>query len=118
MTFANGRRADLVAIWPDHSIWIIEVKSGLADFRVDLKWLDYASYADALCFAVAPDFPAALLPAEVGLMIADGYGAGIVRNPARTSLAPARRKAIMLSFARLASDRLARLQDPGFEPGS
>jgi hypothetical protein len=115
MTFASGRRADLVALRPNHEIWIVEVKSGIADFRVDAKWPDYAEYCDGLAFAVAPDFPAHLIPAHVGLIVADGYGGELVRTPERLKLAPARRKAVTLAFAQLAATRLMRLDDPDFE---
>jgi hypothetical protein len=115
MTFASGRRADLVALKANHDIWIIEVKSCIADFRVDAKWHEYADYCDALAFAVAPDFPVDLIPAHVGLIIADGYGGELVRAPQRLALAPARRKAVTLAFAQLAAGRLMRLDDPDFE---
>ena len=116
MSFANARRADLVAVRPNHDIWIVEVKSGLADFRADGKWPEYADYCDALCFAVSPDFPQALIPPGIGLIVADGFGGALLRTPERFPLAPARRKALMLSFAQLVAGRLMRLEDPGFDP--
>ena len=64
MTFASGRRADLVGLRRNHEIWIIEVKSGLADFRADQKWNAYADYCDALAFAVPESFPAEVIPPE------------------------------------------------------
>ncbi len=115
MTFGNGRRADLVAIKPNHDIWIIEVKSGLADFRADQKWGHYADYCDALAFAVGPDFPQDLIEPPVGLIIADAFGGMMLREPERLPLAPARRKAVTLAFAQLAAGRLMRLDDPDFE---
>lgn len=117
MTFGSGRRADLVALRPDHDIWIIEIKSGLADFRVDAKWHEYSAYCDALAFAVTADFPVELIPEPVGLIMADAYGGQLVRAPERLKLAPARRKALVLAFAQLAASRLTRLEDPDFEPG-
>ncbi|MGL4437980.1 MAG: MmcB family DNA repair protein [Bosea sp. (in: a-proteobacteria)] len=117
MAFANGRRADLVAIRPNHEIWIIEVKSGLADFRVDVKWHEYADYCDGLAFAVAPEFPPDLIPAHVGLIVADAYGGELLRPPPSIRLSPARRKAVTLAFAQLAASRLMRLDDPDFERG-
>ncbi len=115
MTFASGRRADLVAIRPNHDIWIIEVKSGLADFRADNKWPEYADHCDALCFAVSPDFPHGLIPPGIGLIAADSFGGALLRAPERVALAPARRKALTLSFAQLVAGRLMRLEDPGFD---
>ena len=49
----NGRRADLMALGPKGEIFIVEVKSGVDDFRVDLKWPEYRPYCDAFAFAVA-----------------------------------------------------------------
>ena len=37
----SGRRADLVALDAGGEIWIVEIKSSVADFRADQKWLDY-----------------------------------------------------------------------------
>ena len=44
LTLANNRRADIAAIGPKGEIWIVEVKSCLADYRADGKWPDYAEY--------------------------------------------------------------------------
>jgi hypothetical protein len=115
MTFPSGRRADIVALGPANDIWIVEVKSCLADFRADAKWVDYADYCDALVFAVSPSFPAELIPEPVGLIIADAYGGELVREPARAALAPARRRALVHAFARMAAQRLGRIEDPDFD---
>jgi hypothetical protein len=49
---------------------------------------------------------------KAGLIVADRYGAEIVREaPART-IAPATRRAVMLRFAIASADRLHRLADP------
>jgi len=101
----NGRRADVMALSPKGEFVIVEVKSGLEDFKADLKWPDYQPYCDQFFFAVAPNFPTGLIPAEPGLIVADGFGGAVVRDPARTPLAPARRRSLMLSFARLAAIR-------------
>jgi hypothetical protein len=37
----SGRRADLVALGGDGEILIVEIKSSVADFRADQKWMDY-----------------------------------------------------------------------------
>jgi hypothetical protein len=112
MTLANGRRADLVALAPNGEIVVVEVKSGLPDFRVDVKWPDYRLYCDRFFFAVAPDFPADVLPKEVGLILADSFGAEIVREAPTHGLVAARRKAVTLAFARHAAERLIALTDP------
>ena len=101
----NGRRADLMALGPRGEIAIAEVKSCHEDYRVDRKWGEYLPYCDAFYFAVAPEFPRELLPQEPGLIVADGFGGAVLRPPPSTPLAPARRKALTLAFARLAAFR-------------
>ena len=113
LPLANGRRADLTAIAEDGTIWIVEIKSSLEDFRADQKWPEYREFSDRLYFAVGPDFPHEVLPAEAGLIIADRYGGEIVRNAPEHRLAAARRKAMLLRFARVAASRLMTLADPG-----
>ena len=95
MKLPNGRRADIVALRPDGGFACIEVKSGLRDFLTDSKWPEYRAYADALYFAVAQDFPIALLPPETGLIVAVGLEADLLREPQRHPLAPARRQALL-----------------------
>jgi hypothetical protein len=110
---ANGRRADLVALSPDGSLLIVEVKSSVTDFRADRKWPEYREYCDRLSFAVAADFPQHLIPEECGLIVADPFGAAILRAGVESRLVPARRRALTLRLARLAAGRLTRLLDPG-----
>jgi len=107
VTLPNGRRADLMALGPKGQIFIVEVKSGVEDFRVDLKWPEYRPYCDAFAFAVAPEFPREILPEEPGLIVADGFGGAILREAPVEALAGARRKALTLAFARLAALRAA-----------
>lgn len=116
LTLANGRRGDVVALTSSGDIWIIEIKSSVEDFRTDHKWPEYWDYADCVLFAVSPDFPVEILPGDAGLILADRYGGEIVRLPEARRLAPARRKAMHLSFARAAALRLACALDPDF-PG-
>ena len=113
MTFANGRRGDIVALSPAGELLVIEVKSGIEDYRVDGKWPDYRDFCDGFLFAVAPEFPQEILPDDVGLIVADAYGGALVREPPRHALAPARRKALTIAFAKLAAARLALIEDPG-----
>ena len=75
----NGRRADLMALGPRGQIAIVEVKSGIEDFRADLKWHEYRPFCDLFYFAVAPEFPQDILPEEPGLIVADGFGGAVVR---------------------------------------
>jgi hypothetical protein len=118
LVLASGRRADLCALNEAGEIWIVEVKSSLADFRADLKWPEYRAFCDRLLFAVAADFPRQVLPEDAGLIIADRYGGEIVRAAPEHRLAPARRTAILRGFARVAALRLHALADPelGLEP--
>lgn len=104
---ANGRRADVMALNDKGEIWIIETKSCLADYACDAKWPDYLEYCDRYFFAVTEDFPQDLIPEEAGLICADGFGGAILRDSPLRPLAPARRKAVTLLFARLAAARLA-----------
>src|SRR3954452_6295052 len=76
----NGRRADLMALGRKGEIFIVEVKSGLEDFRTDQKWGDYLAYCDAFAFAVAPEFPREHLPDHPGLIVADGFGGAVLRE--------------------------------------
>jgi hypothetical protein len=112
LTLANYRRADIAAIGPKGEIWIIEVKSCLADYRADGKWPDYSDYCDRFFFAVDADFPAEIIPDDTGLILADRYGAEIVRDSQEHRLPGARRKAVTLRFARAAAQRLHGLVDP------
>lgn len=116
LTLANHRRADIAALGPKGEIWIIEVKSCLADFRSDGKWSDYADFCDRFFFAIDADFPAEIIPEDSGLIIADRYGAEIMRDSPEERLPAARRKAVNLRFARIATGRLHGLIDPGL-PG-
>lgn len=111
-TLANSRRADLAAISQKGEIWIIEIKSSVADFRSDQKWPEYRDYCDRFYFAVQPDFPRDLIPEDVGLIIADKFGGEIVRFAPEHRLSGVRRKAILLQFARTAALRLHALTDP------
>ena len=112
LSLANGRRADLIATGEDGSIWIVEIKSSLEDFRTDQKWPEYRDFSDRLFFAVAPDFPQDVLPADAGLIIADRYGGEILREAPEHRLPAARRKAVLIRFARVAASRLMTIADP------
>lgn len=108
----RGRRVDVMALGAKGEFWIVECKSSRADFMSDSKWEGYLDWADRYFWAVDAAFPTELLPDGTGLMIADGYDAEIIRMGPERKLAPARRKAQMLKFARVAADRLHMLRDP------
>ena len=108
---ATGKRVDLIGVNRRGAVTIVEVKSSLADFRADGKWQGYLDWCDAFYFAVAAGFPREVLPGEHGLIVADEYGAGVVREAPPARLHASRRKALTLRFARKAARRLNRLQD-------
>lgn len=112
MPLANGRRADVIAVNAQGQIWIVEIKSSIVDFRSDQKWPEYRDYCDAFLFAVAPDFPASILPEDTGLILADAYGGEVMRSAPEHPLSAARRKALLLSFALTAARRLHAISDP------
>ena len=96
---------------PGH-IWIVEIKSSLEDFRSDGKWPEYRDYCDRLFFAIPTTMDPAIMPDEAGLIIADSWGAEIMRHPEPLPLHASRRKAVTLAFARAAALRLHGLYDP------
>ena len=109
---ASGRRADLLCLGKAGDFVIVEIKTSVADFRADHKWITYRDFADRLYFAVPDHFPQMLIPEECGLMVADPFGAALLRNGLATPLNPGRRRALTLRFARLAAARLRRHLDP------
>lgn len=108
----NGRRADLMALCPRGEVTIVEIKVSRADLLGDTKWPDYLDYCDRFYWAVPQGFDRALFdrpalrPTTTGLIVADRYDAAIVREPQPAPLAPARRRAETLRFARRAAHRL------------
>ena len=110
----SGLRVDVMALGPKGEIWIVECKSGRADYATDRKWHLYLDWCDRFFWAVDADFPTGLLPEDTGLMLADGYDAEIIRMGPNTPVAPARRKALVQGFARHAALRLQSYRDPGF----
>ncbi len=112
LPLVDGRRADVVAVNGDGEVVIVEIKSSPADFRADRKWRDYLPACDRLYFAISEHTPAALMPEEAGLILADSYGAEILREADPRRIAPATRRAVLLRFAQAAADRLHRLADP------
>jgi hypothetical protein len=119
----NGRRADLMAIDPKGHLTIVEIKVSKADLVGDLKWRDYLEYCDRFFWAVPQSLCPILegdnfLPADSGLLVADRYDAAIMREAALRPLAPGRRKAETLNFARRAARRLSAQVDPTLGFGS
>lgn len=119
----NGRRADLMAIDGKGLLTIVEIKVSKADLLGDGKWRDYLDYCDQFFWAV-PQALAPLtdadhfLPNAAGLIVADRYDAAVVREAVSRPLAPARRKAELLRFARRAARRLSAQIDPTLGDGN
>lgn len=119
----NGRRADLMAIDGKGGLTIVEIKVAKADLLGDGKWTDYLDYCDRFFWAVPPSLAAVLeeeryLPGSAGLIVADRYDAAVMREAALDPLAPARRKAELLRFARRAARRLSAQIDPTLGEGN
>ena len=118
----NGRRADMMAIDPKGGLTIVEIKVSRADLQGDGKWTDYLDYCDRFFWAVPPNLAGLLeqerfQPGAAGLIVSDRYDAAVTREAALRPLAPARRKAELLRFARRAARRLSAQIDPslGFD---
>jgi hypothetical protein len=108
----SGRRADIVALDQGGEIWIVEIKSSIADFRADQKWQEYRAHCDRLFFATSVDVPCEIFPPETGLIVADEFGAEFKCEAPEHKLPAATRKSMMLLFARAAAVRLQSLADP------
>jgi hypothetical protein len=110
-TLPNGRRLDVAAIGPGGEMLGVEIKVALADLKGDGKWPEYLEYCDLFYFAIPPDFPDEHVPTQTGLIVADRYGGAIVKQAQAQSLHASRRKAVTVSFARCAAERLSRMLD-------
>jgi hypothetical protein len=113
LALASGRRADLVALSSDGELWIVEIKSSIEDFRADRKWTEYRLHCDRLFFATPLDVPQNIFPDDAGRILADAFGASILREAPEHRLSPATRKSMLLRFAHAAASRLQALADPG-----
>ncbi len=123
MPLRNGRRADLMGVDAKDRIVIVEIKVSRADLLGDGKWRDYLDYCDRFYWAVPESLAGLLdddhfLPDAAGLLVADRYDAAIRREALFRPLAPARRKAEWLNFARRAARRLSAQIDPTLGFGS
>jgi hypothetical protein len=112
VSLPSGRRADLVALNERGEIWIVEIKSSLADLRADDKWPEYRLHCDRLFFAFTQDLSCDLFPGDTGLIVADAYGAHLHCEAPEHRLPAPTRKLMMLRFATTAAQRLNRLIDP------
>ena len=91
VSLANGRRADVagrLGAAAKSGSW--RSSPSIEDFRSDQKWPEYREFCDRLLFAVSPEFPSEILPADTGLIIADRYGGEIVRGRRPSTSLPER----------------------------
>lgn len=113
-----GRRADILGIDGAGRLTLVEVKVSLADLRGDRKWPEYLDYCDRFFWAVPAGFDLSpfegpeLAPERTGLIVADRFDAEEIRAAPWHALAPARRKAETLAFARRAALRVLAIADP------
>lgn len=106
MPLRSNCRADLMGIDAKGRIVIVEIKVSRADLHGDCKWTDYLDHCDRFYWGLAPELDRAcleteaFLPQACGVIVADGYGAEIVRPAPLLPLAAARRKAETERLAR------------------
>ena len=119
----DAGRVSSMQLADHHTRVIVEIEVARSDLLGDCKWTDYLEYCDRFFWAVPPALAAILeeeryLPQAAGLIVADRYDAAIVRGAADRPLAPARRKAEVLRFARRAARRLSQQIDPTLGDGN
>ena len=118
MPLRNGRRADLMGIDPKGRIVIVEIKVSRADLLGDGKWPDYLDFCDRFYWGLPPELDRNCLdsedfrPGDCGIIVADSYGAEILRPAPSRPLAAARRKAEVERLARAALRRFQCALDP------
>lgn len=118
VSLRNNRRADLMGVNAKGEVIIVEIKVARADLLGDQKWPEYLDYCDRFFWAVPAGFDfspvesAAFLPERTGLIVADAYGAEILRPAALVPLAAARRKVEVQRLACVAMRRLMAIADP------
>ncbi|HKT86015.1 MAG TPA: MmcB family DNA repair protein [Novosphingobium sp.] len=117
MPLRCGRRADLMGIDGKGHIIIVEIKVSRADLLGDGKWTDYLDYCDRFYWGLPPSLDRApleseaFLPANCGVIVADGYDAEILRPAPLRQLASVRRKVEVERLARASLRRLVNSLD-------
>jgi len=110
----SKRRVDVIGMdWKGRFI-IIEIKSSVSDFRADTKWQEYIPYGDQFYFCVAKGFPVEILPEGYGVLIADIYNAAVLIDAPVRPLNAVWRRNQHIRLAKIAADRLHRVNDPKF----
>src|SRR5579862_1510042 len=105
-TLANGRRLDVAALGAGGTVMGVEIKVAIGDLKADSKWPEYLEFCELFYFAIPPDFPDELVPANTGLIVADRFGGAIVRPSPVAAIHASRKKAVTLRFAKVAAERL------------
>ncbi len=77
----------MIALSSNGVLTIVEIKSCVADFRADRKWPDYRDFCDRFYFAAPDTMPVEILPEDCGLIVADSFGAAIIRDACHHPLA-------------------------------
>src|SRR5262249_2679569 len=95
----SRRRADLLPPGSDGEVWVVEMQSSVADLRAGQEWIDYRLHCDRLFFATTLEVPCEIFPPDVGLIVADGFGASVLCEAPEHRLHAATRKSMMLAFA-------------------
>lgn len=108
----RGLRVDVISVGPKGEVWVVECKSCRADFMADRKWQGYLDWCDRFFWACDSGFPQDLLPKDAGLILADPYGADLLRMSPEARLAGARRTSLTRQIARTAARRVQALTDP------
>src|SRR5262249_7107950 len=78
LALGSGRRADLAALGTDGELWIVEIKSSIADLRADQKWLDYRLHCDRLFFATTLGVPREIFSSAAVLLLAAAFGPALL----------------------------------------
>ncbi len=108
-TLANNMRADLVGLDNKGLVIIVEIKSSVEDFKADHKWNEYCKFCDRFYFASHKNVPENIFPRQEGFIVADNYGAEIIRPASEHRIAAPTRKALTLKIARAATRRIERV---------
>ena len=103
---ANGRRVDIIAINQNGEFIIVEIKSGLIDYRTDRKWQQYLPFCERFYFAVPIGFPTEMIPKDCGLIVADDFSAVIKRESIFQKINTTRKRIQLIKFGHTASKRL------------
>ena len=102
----------------EHAGAIVISARGPASTITGVNPMPRVMHCDRLFFATAAHVPLDIFPADAGLILADGYGAELVREAPAHRLHASTRKSVMLAFARAAAVRPQALADPQGPYGS